>query len=310
LAFDRILYHYDIDESVSSRWDDEVIRIPCPIHGGDNRTAFLWTYSFGTWVCWSHHCEKYYKRNDSIAFVQAMEKCNFKKALSITAKILKGVKKKDILHRRDLIKKRYEKINHYKQRIIEICDSCYLSNYASKRGISPRVQQKYLIGIYPSFGINRLSIPVFNINSKIVGITARKLIDGDIGPKWMHLPIGFKAAANLYNINFISGNDLIIVEGPFDVLKLETAGIHNSVATFGCHLSPEQLDLIVNEISPTKIYIAYDNDQAGNLGATQAARHLYFAGFPVYRIILDGYNDFGEMPINAIRRKRWQIKKL
>ena len=110
---------------------------------------------------------------------------------------------------------------------------------------------------------------------------------------------GFKKSLELYAIDVAIFEDearrqkgdtdhLIIVEGCFDVAKLRAAGIHNAVATFGAHLSQQQLsrlDLIAELTGVDRFFVWYDRDQDGatphGLGAVKAAELITRRGYEV-----------------------------
>ena len=110
---------------------------------------------------------------------------------------------------------------------------------------------------------------------------------------------GFKKSLELYNLDLALYDDralaqtadtehVLIVEGCFDVAKLWAAGICNVVATFGAHLSKEQvshLDLLSELLGVDRFLIWYDRDQDGSspngLQAVHAAELLTRRGFEV-----------------------------
>ena len=110
---------------------------------------------------------------------------------------------------------------------------------------------------------------------------------------------GFKKCLELYNIdlvvledeaiNQVSNTDhVILVEGCFDVAKLRAAGVCNTVATFGAHLSCEQigrLDLISELVGVDRFLVWYDRDQDGSApngqGAANAAELIANRGYEV-----------------------------
>jgi hypothetical protein len=62
-------------------------------------------------------------------------------------------------------------------------------------------------------------------------------------PKYLVYPPGFKLSHYLYGINKIDTNEMVyLVEGPFDVLA-----VRNSVASFGTHVSKEQINLLLDK---------------------------------------------------------------
>lgn len=116
--------------------------------------------------------------------------------------------------------------------------------------------------------------------------------------KWWMYP-GFRKSRELYNIDraLLDGaarrqaaetGHLLIVEGAFDVAKLSAAGISNAVATFGAHMSPEQLprfDLLADQLGIERFLLFYDRDQTGQdpekQGFVQAAELLLARGYEV-----------------------------
>jgi DNA primase len=66
--------------------------------------------------------------------------------------------------------------------------------------------------------------------------------------------------------------ELILVEGPWDVIRLWSYGIHNAVAVMGSALTPEQLSLAVS--NALKINVMLDSDGAGQSGANRICEQL------------------------------------
>ena len=117
------------------------------------------------------------------------------------------------------------------------------------------------------------------------------------GKWWMYS--GFKKRCELYNLDLAvldpeaqsqaaATGHALIVEGCFDVAKLYAAGIRNVVATFGAHLSEEQLPrfaLLAERLHLQRFLLWYDRDQAGTdperQGFRQAGEALQGAGFEV-----------------------------
>ena len=68
---DVVLNHFDIELN----YTDAYLSGPCPIHGGDNKTAFnIFTSGnthVGNWICYTHHCEKSFI-NNTIGFIRGL----------------------------------------------------------------------------------------------------------------------------------------------------------------------------------------------------------------------------------------------
>lgn len=73
-------------------------------------------------------------------------------------------------------------------------------------------------------------------------------------------PTGMKKSLSLFGYDKYSGGDMIVVESPLDVVRLDSLGIVGAVATFGSMVSNAQVSLIRNA---DRIIFAMDADQAG-----------------------------------------------
>jgi phage/plasmid primase-like uncharacterized protein len=61
-------------------------RGPCPIHGGDNKSAFAVDLDTGRWRCFSHEC--HVGHSDIIGLVQLSRRCSFIEAIKFTAALM------------------------------------------------------------------------------------------------------------------------------------------------------------------------------------------------------------------------------
>ena len=77
---ERILNHYGVD----FQYYGEFIRSACPIHKGDNPTAFVVNEEF-LWAC---HTNSECGVGDVFTFVEKMEDVSFPQAVKIVAQIL------------------------------------------------------------------------------------------------------------------------------------------------------------------------------------------------------------------------------
>jgi hypothetical protein len=75
------------------------------------------------------------------------------------------------------------------------------------------------------------------------------------------------------------GNTIIVVEGVLDAIKLKGYGI----ATFGTKYTKKQLKIIASLFK--RVYIMYDNDEAGNLAGGKMKDELDFLGVENYRLV-------------------------
>lgn len=126
----------------------------------------------------------------------------------------------------------------------------------------------------------RLVFPVRDENGVLVGWSGRLATSDNVlikrDNKWMH-KLDFEKGFVLYNYDkakeFIEQTrEAILVEGPFDVMRLWSYGICNVVAVMGASLTPEQLSLLIS--SAFKVHIWLDGDGAGKTGADRIGKQL------------------------------------
>lgn len=130
---------------------------------------------------------------------------------------------------------------------------------------------------------NRIMFPVFDHKGRVIGFGGRVLDDSK--PKYLNSPETpvFKKGTNLYALNFVLKkgipDELILVEGYMDCIKLHQHGIENTVATLGTALTKEQARLIKRYCS--NVYLCYDSDAAGRTATLRGIEVLHSEGLNV-----------------------------
>ncbi|MEO6323854.1 MAG: DNA primase [Thermoanaerobaculia bacterium] len=126
--------------------------------------------------------------------------------------------------------------------------------------------------IYDRFR-NRLTIEIRDARGEVLGFGARAF--GDDQPKYLNSPESprFTKGRLLYGLDrakepIRKAESIILVEGFFDRIALERAGLPNAVASMGTSLTSNQADLLVRH-APTVI-VAYDGDAPGRTAAWKA----------------------------------------
>jgi DNA primase len=195
------------------------------------------------------------------------------------------------------------------------------AQYFIDRGFSKEILDKYDVGTCLQKHkpmSNRAIVPIYDINNdKIVGFSGRSLFpcckkcesyhnpeyDCFYSPKWRH-SAGFEKEKSLYNFGkaqrYIQKTNIaIIVESPGNVWRLESAGIHNSVAIFGTVLNIPQQNLL-DKSGAMKLILIMDPDEAGKKAALQIQKQC----FRLYSVeIVDLINeDLGEMSVDEVNR--------
>lgn len=113
---------------------------------------------------------------------------------------------------------------------------------------------------------NRIIFPIFAHNGEIIGFGGR-VLDEQM-PKYINSPETdiFSKGRNLYGLyqgqeSIRRLNQIILVEGYIDCIRLHQYGICNVVATLGTAFTKEQAELIKRNAE--EVIILYDADEAG-----------------------------------------------
>ncbi len=116
---------------------------------------------------------------------------------------------------------------------------------------------------------NRIMIPITDESGTIVAFGARATEEGQ-NPKYLNSPdtVLYNKSRILYGIDTakdtIKEEDaIIIMEGYFDVISAQAAGLKNCVASCGTSLTTDHIKLIAKYSQSRRIYLAFDTDSAG-----------------------------------------------
>ena len=132
-----------------------------------------------------------------------------------------------------------------------------------KSGISLRGSNNQIYDIYR----NRIMFPLWDINGKTIGFSGR-IYEGNDESKYVNTTETdiFKKGSLLYNYynareSIIKSDEIIIVEGFMDVIRLYTIGVTNAVASMGTAITNEQVNLIRKLTK--NVILMFDGDAAG-----------------------------------------------
>lgn len=156
--------------------------------------------------------------------------------------------------------------------------------------VQPRKEKS---GYYDRFR-NRLMIPIHSETGALVGFGGRSL-DGS-EPKYLNSPESelFNKSRLLYNLHRSKDamrryDRAILVEGYFDAIAIDHAGVPGVVASMGTSLTAGQASLLRR--FTRRVVIAYDSDNAGRNATLRAAPILLSAGLNVEALDLQGEKD-------------------
>ena len=292
----------------------------CPIHGGDNSSAFSYDRNKCCWSCFTHGCHNKFG-NDILGLVRAIKHVSFNEAVAwieeiiydpeITAGYIPSVKENYDLKENKVLNE--DCLNRLDFR----CHSI------EQRQFKPSTLQHFQCGESTNgakLQHQRLMIPIRNSDGALIGFTGRSVYEkcsrtgsyhpewanqtgeySSIFPKWRHYPKGLNKSIELYNFHeakkYIEKIGFcIIVEGPFDLWRLWEFGVKNTVATFGCSLSNSQLKKLLS-IGCKCIGVCFDSDEAGFSGYNKT-KQLYGSLVHIEKICLPSGKDPGSIDSN------------
>lgn len=285
-------YHFrEVKESGSQ------IRSCCEIHKGNNPTAFIWNKSNNLWYCYTGDCHG----GDVFTLIQKMENVDFitsvKKAADILGLNITGMK---IERQANLVIENTRKWLDFMKKKKHIANAT--DNFASYPNyqlpftkyydeddrftrFSQQTLQHYnarFCKVYPTDDgllYNKLVIPI-EMNGVNHGVALRD-VTGQYNPKWLYQPKGIEIRTLLYNfdkaIEFAKQHkqqELILVEGIFDVWAYHNIGLDNVVAIFGSSLKQEQTNILLK--SGFDLTLSFDNDDAGNKCSDKVTKELKY----------------------------------
>jgi len=141
----------------------------------------------------------------------------------------------------------------------------------------------------------RIVLPIMDENGRVIGFGGRAMQEGQ-EPKYLNTretPV-YRKSGSLYLLHTAKepmrkAGQAILVEGYFDAIALQAAGIENTVAVLGTALTGEQLKLL-RRFAQT-LLIVYDEDAGGNEAALRGLDLATEAGFDVRIVRLPGSAD-------------------
>lgn len=181
-----------------------------------------------------------------------------------------------------------------------------LLNFLNKKGYSNEdIEKTTLISLegkpHDVF-VNRIMIPIHDLNGNVVGYTGREFLNND-GPKYVNSKesVIFKKGTILFNYHRAKNevrntHELIIVEGNMDALKMYSNGIKNVIALMGTALTTDHINAIKK--MRCKVILMLDNDKAGKLGTYQNGNILKRASIDFDVVLLSNAKDPDEYITN------------
>ncbi len=156
----------------------------------------------------------------------------------------------------------------------------------------------------------RIMFPLYDMVGRIVGFSGRILMEGQKEAKYLNTPNTpiFVKGVVLFGLPqakaaIKSKDQVVLVEGEFDVISSHQAGVLNVLASKGTALTQEQIGLI-KRLTENAV-ICFDADLAGDAAARRGVEMAERAGLNIRVINVVGFKDPDEMAKND--PKKWTL---
>lgn len=229
---------------------------PCPIHGGDNPTAFSVDLRGNRWYCFTG-CST---GGDVVDLVRRLHRVGFREAAAILGGIAAPAVPVSSL---PLV----EPFRPFR-RALPLNPDC---QFLRDKAISPETAAHHNVGEYAGDGwlSGCVGVRLHDPAGSPLGYLGRALVPAQFG-RWK-LPPRLPKAHLLYNYHRAAAGTptaVAVTECPWGVLRLAQLGIP-AVALLGVHLSAAQRELLARH---PRVVLVLDGDLAGR-EAVQRIRH-------------------------------------
>jgi len=267
VTLERVLRSYEVTWLRRSGIDQ--YRGRCPIHGGQGNEAFHANLRRSIF-----HCFACGAGGNVLDFVAAMEGSSIREAALLLqgygdrSSTRVGATETGLRERKLVTKKR--SINPPLSFTLEL-DRRH--PYLAQRGIAGATADYFGVG-YCGHGLmmGRIAIPIHNDAGRLVAYCGRT-VDG-IEPRY-RFPAGFQKSQVLFHYErarAAGGDQVIVVEGFLDCMRVYQAGFPNVVALMGARLSPAQKTLLTTRFG--EIVLLLDGDATGHAATTYICTDL------------------------------------
>lgn len=243
---------------VGSRWVG-----PCPIHGGDNRTAFVVHSEKNVWFCFTR-CGG----GDSLALAYHLCGQSWPRVARWLAQLVGQI---PTFERPAGVSPRPAPPERPFRPFRAALPLDATHPFFQRLQIAPATLSHFEAGAWHGRGWleGTVAVRLHDLDGRPLGYAGRRLDPEQIERlgKWKWPP-AFPKGRLLYNWHRVRphlarGQDLIVVEGAWSVMKLWQAGFPNAVALCGCAATAEQLSLISRA---KRVLLFLDGDDAGRAG--------------------------------------------
>lgn len=161
-----------------------------------------------------------------------------------------------------------------------------IRNYLHGRLITDEMIDIYKLGYGEFYGSRWITIPIADANDEYLFMKLRKdPFQNNSNNKYMFYPQQVESA--IYGIkNFLTDSTIVVCEGEFDRIILESMGVPAICSTVGATaFKKDWLEAFEN---CRKVYIVFDNDEAGLTGSDKLGKMILekYSNIKVFNCIL------------------------
>ena len=254
----QVLAAYGLDAQLRTTGD--TLRGPCPLHGGDNPTAFSANLVRGLWRCFTGQCGA----GDVVELVRRIEDCNYPQAarhLQRIAGCQPPPPTASTLPRPAVAST--AAFRPFRRSIPLDPNVPFLQR---RKGISTVTAARFEAGRAERSTLLRgtVAVRLHDLHGRPLGYCGRRLDPDAVSRqgKW-RFPTAFPKAEILYNAHRAQPTryaGIVVVECPWAVMRLAQAHITGAVALLGTALSPHQARWLAKA---PNVLLLLDGDPAG-----------------------------------------------
>ena len=264
VPIDRVLSAYGLLQKLTHRHHQ--LCGPCPLHGGDNPTAFRVNLDRNIWNCFTA-CGG----GDTVELVRKIENCSYAEA----AQILKNLSNVSPL--RTGAKPSCPKTNTFRPFRRQISLNPQTAFLQDKKRISIDTARRFESGIADrsAFLKGTVAVRLHDLHGQPIGYCGRRLDPNEIAAwgKWRfprHLPKN-RILYNAHRAIAYRKYGVILVECPWSAMRLSQAGWPNVVSLLGTSLSSVQSDWLLQAPS---VLVMLDGDDTGKKATASVVEKL------------------------------------
>ena len=256
----QVLSAYGLDSHLKQK--NDTLYGPCPLHQGNNPTAFRVDLTRGLW-----HCFTACGGGDIVELVRRIENGSYQQAArSLKRLVDKSGNTQSGPPPHSLSLRPFKAFTH------KLLLNPNVPFLQKQKNISVQTAICHEAGVasHSHFLKNMVAVRLYDLSGNPLGYCGRRLhpVDIDKWGKW-RFPKNFPKSSMLFNAHRAQPhrqNGIIIVECPWAAMRFVQAGIKNVVALLGTSLSALQIQWI---IAAPAVLLMLDADPAGRKAAAQ-----------------------------------------